>query len=238
MTERNDLPSTVNNGGLGAPKAMPLVPAVYSTVAWWLATVAWAVLIFHLSTPTYSTTHSITLLARLLVFFEVSVSPTTLAVLNSLIRTVAHLTVYAIFALLLYRSCHGQKRFGWNPSLAVLSVSIAALYSVTDEYHQSFTSTRGASVVDCFLDTTGAASGILFAYFSIRFSSWRTGTKSGQRSAVSFQAVHSTRDEKPGEPIFDGLRSGPVARPPLQMTDGCFGRELDGPGHPKLTADT
>ena len=152
------------------------------TVGWWLATVAWAALIFYLSTPAFAAHRSLPLLARLLAFFDVSLSPTTLGVLNSFIRTLAHLTEYAIFALLLYRSCRGSTtlpaagcllpaRCGWRPRLAFWCIVIAAVYSVTDEYHQSFTSTRGPSAFDCVLDTTGAATGMLVAYFAVRFSS-------------------------------------------------------------------
>ncbi len=141
---------------------------------WWLATVAWAVLIFHLSTPTYSANRSIPLLARLLAFFNVSVSHTTLVVLDTLIRKVAHLTEYGIFALLLYRSCIGRNPWGWRPRLAFWCVVFAAFYAVTDEFHQSFTSTRVASPVDCLIDTTGAAVGMLLAYLSARFSTWGT----------------------------------------------------------------
>ena len=163
MGKRVGLLTPMNNGVLG-------VLAV-RTVAWWLATLAWAALIFHLSTPAFGAHRSLPLLARLLEFFDVSVSPTTLGVLNSFIRTLAHLTEYSIFALLLYRSCLGRSPWGWHSRLAFWCIVVAALYSVTDEYHQSFTPTRGASAFDCVLDTTGAAVGILLAYLAVRFSS-------------------------------------------------------------------
>jgi len=147
----------------------PQLRVALPTVAWWLATVAWGALIYYLSTPAFGAHRSLPLLARLLAFFDVSISPTTLGVLDSFIRTLAHLTEYAIFALLLYRSCLGRNRCGWRPRLAFWSVVIAALYSVTDEYHQSFTSARVSSAFDCVIDTMGAAVGMLLAYFAIRF---------------------------------------------------------------------
>jgi VanZ family protein len=149
----------------------PQMSGVFSTAAWWLATAVWAALIFYLSTPAFGAHRSIPLLARLLALFHVSVSHTTLDVLDSSIRTLAHLTEYAILAVLLYRSFRGRNRYAWSPGLALCCVVIAALYSVTDEYHQSFTSTRGPSAFDCVLDTTGAATGMLLAYFAVRFSS-------------------------------------------------------------------
>ncbi len=146
----------------------PQTRIVPSTLTLWLATTAWAALIFHLSTPAFGADRSIPLLARLLAFFDLSVSNTTLRLLNSFLRTLAHLTEYSILALLVYRSCHGRRRFGWRPNLAFWCIMIASLYSVTDEYHQSFTSNRGPAAFDCVIDTTGAAVGMLLAYFGVR----------------------------------------------------------------------
>ena len=44
------------------------------------------------------------------------------------------------------------------------SVIIAGVCSATDEFHQSFVPGRGPAVVDCAIDTTGAAFGILLFY--------------------------------------------------------------------------
>ncbi len=177
-----------------------------STTAWWFATFAWATLIFHLSTPAFGADRSIPILARLLAFFHVLVSPPTLDLLDTFIRKLAHLTEYAILALFLYRSFYGSRtlhaappdqppaqrairlgersiraggscplpaRSPWRPRLAFCCVVIAGLYSVTDEFHQSFTPNRVASALDCLLDTTGAAAGMLFTYLSVHFSGQR-----------------------------------------------------------------
>ena len=108
------------------------------------------------------------ILGRLLALFDVSVSHTTLDLLDTFIRKLAHLTEYAIFALLLYRSCRGRNSSGWRPRLAFWCVVTAALYSVTDEYHQSFTPNRVPSALDCVIDITGAAVGMLLAYCAVR----------------------------------------------------------------------
>jgi VanZ family protein len=162
----------------------PTMRAVLSTAGWWLATAAWAALIFHLSTPAFGADRSIPILARLLPLFDVSVSHTTLDLLDTFIRKLAHLTEYAILALLLYRSCLGRNRKRWDPRLASWCVVIAALYSMTDEYHQSFASNRGASALDCVLDITGAAAGMLLAYVSVPFSG-RNARVISVRSGVS-----------------------------------------------------
>jgi VanZ family protein len=54
--------------------------------------------------------------------------------------------------------------FEWRPRLALGSVVVAGLYSLTDEYHQSFVADRTASLIDCGIDTTGAALGALIVW--------------------------------------------------------------------------
>jgi VanZ family protein len=74
------------------------------------------------------------------------------------------LTEYAIFALLLY-GFPGEKSPGlWRPRRAVFCIVVAAAYSLTDEFHQLFVPGRHASLLDCGLDTIGAALAMLVPY--------------------------------------------------------------------------
>jgi VanZ family protein len=81
-------------------------------------------------------------------------------------RRSAHLTEYGIFAIFIYHSLAGEKRPKWSFRRAVASVVIAGLYSLTDEFHQSFVPNRSASLRDCGLDTVGAMLGTLVIYLS------------------------------------------------------------------------
>ena len=80
------------------------------------------------------------------------------------IRKLAHLTEYGIFSLLIYASFLDAPDFEWHPRLALRSVALAALYSLTDEYHQSFVSNRTAALSDCGIDTIGAALGMVLVF--------------------------------------------------------------------------
>ncbi len=70
-----------------------------------------------------------------------------------------HMTGYALLALALL---HGLAP-GTPVSRrhAILAVVLAALYAVTDEFHQRFTPGRGPSVADVVIDTLGAIGGLL-----------------------------------------------------------------------------
>lgn len=74
--------------------------------------------------------------------------------MDFLLRKSAHMTEYAILALLLWRAWAVDGR----PTRRVflLSFSAALLYAVSDEWHQSFVPGRGPSAVDVAIDAAAA----------------------------------------------------------------------------------
>ena len=81
-----------------------------------------------------------------------------------LVRKCAHLTEYAVFALLLWRALRKPVKNDprpWSWHKARLALLIVALYAASDEFHQSFVPTRTALVSDVFVDTAGGAAGLL-----------------------------------------------------------------------------
>jgi VanZ family protein len=138
------------------------------TLGWWAIILAWAGLIFYLSTQTFSPGFSRGLLAWTLQLLHLRVSPGTFRLLHAFVSRLAHLTEYAIFASLLY-GCPGEKTpWLWRPRRAVVCILVAAAYSLTDEFHQLFVPGRHASLRDCGLDTIGAALAMLALYIQAR----------------------------------------------------------------------
>lgn len=71
-----------------------------------------------------------------------------------IIRKGAHFTVYFILGLLVANALStsfemGRKHF-------FLTIGICCLYAISDEVHQAFVPSRGPSVWDVLLDTTGS----------------------------------------------------------------------------------
>jgi VanZ family protein len=130
----------------------------------WLMVLIWAGFIFYLSTSGFGPSFSKWLLVRVLSLLHVSVSPQTFEFLHFCLRKLAHLTEYCIFSLLIYISLLNAEDFEWRARLALRSIVIAGLYSLTDEYHQSFVATRTPSLIDCGIDTSGAAFGALMVF--------------------------------------------------------------------------
>ena len=134
----------------------------------WLITIVWAGVIYYLSTDTFGPSFSAWLLANILRLLRILVSSHTFHILHILMRKCAHLTEYAIFGLFIYHALEGERPPEWRPRRACVAVLAAALYSLTDEYHQSFEATRTASILDCSIDTVGAMLGMLVLYGNSR----------------------------------------------------------------------
>ena len=88
---------------------------------------------------------------------------------NFLIRKCAHLTEYAILALLTARAIQlGQERLKWQAFVG--SLALCAGYACLDEFHQSFVPGRTASIHDVLIDTVGAtfALTLMLLWFRIK----------------------------------------------------------------------
>lgn len=118
-------------------------------------------LIFGASTDLGSMQHTSRIIGPVLRFFSPNVSDETVHDVQVAVRKTGHLSGYAVLAALVWRA--KQKGIfvnGWNWRTARFAEIAAALYAVTDEFHQSFVPTREASIWDVLIDSTGAAVGL------------------------------------------------------------------------------
>jgi VanZ family protein len=88
-------------------------------------------------------------------------TPAQLVALHGVARTTAHLTVYAILALLWRRALRETAGAARGSAWIALGVSIA--WAMVDEAHQATVSTRTGSGVDVLVDTVGAAVALVVA---------------------------------------------------------------------------
>jgi VanZ family protein len=136
--------------------------------AWWPA-IAWAIVIFVMSTDAFSAHHTAPFFESILRWLRPGLTKAQFALIHHIIRKCAHFTEYFVFCLLLYRAVRGAQR-GWRWPWAITAFFLAAGYSVLDEVHQAFVASRGASAYDSLLDSTGAfvALGVLWLWFRTR----------------------------------------------------------------------
>lgn len=144
-----------------------------SFLKYWLPVVVWMSLIFSASTDAMSSQHTSRFIGPFLHWLKPDISDKTVYAVQYAVRKTAHVTEYAILALLLWRAFRRPIKNDsrvWNRRTAALVLTVAALYSATDEIHQSFVPSREGRWQDVALDTFGAALGLLALW---RLGRWR-----------------------------------------------------------------
>jgi VanZ family protein len=127
----------------------------------------WSGVIFTMSTDTFSAEHTKWLFEPILSWLIPGLAQSQYDLMHHFIRKCAHFTEYFVFCLLLYRAVRAG-RTGWRWAWGTVALLIATGYSVTDEFHQSFVPSRGASVYDSLLDSTGAFVALLVLWLWFR----------------------------------------------------------------------
>ena len=107
----------------------------------WLPVIAWAVVIFSFSN--YPTTRASEIHWQ-----------------DFIVKKTAHIVEYAILTTLLYRALLGGKIS--KIKAGYVSIAIAIIYAITDEFHQSFVPGREATLRDVLFDTLGSVAAIYY----------------------------------------------------------------------------
>jgi VanZ family protein len=140
------------------------VPNVRTFFKYWLPVLIWMGLIFSASGDSHSYERSSRLIEPLLRWLFPHMLEVQIQAIHYLLRKCAHLTEYAVLAMLLWRGVHkpskdNLREWSWHEVRLVLLTVM--LYAATDEFHQRFVLTRTSLVLDVFIDTAGAAAGLL-----------------------------------------------------------------------------
>lgn len=122
---------------------------------YWGPALLWMVFIFSMSTDLFSSEHTSSVIEPVIQFVLPVTTPATVDMIHSVIRKCAHVTEYFIFGVLLFRAFCGGSKGNKSWQWACLSLIVIILYAATDEFHQSFISTRSASPIDVGIDTMG-----------------------------------------------------------------------------------
>lgn len=85
--------------------------------------------------------------------------------LEPVVRKVAHMTEYAIGAMLFYGILLTYPKYTTKQRIILAAIFII-LYAASDEFHQSFINSRNGSFWDVCIDTIGGAMGIGAIYIT------------------------------------------------------------------------
>jgi VanZ family protein len=133
-----------------------------SFVKYWLPLLLWLGVIFLGSTDLMSAEHTSRFIVPFLRWLKPDISLETLASIHFIVRKCAHLGEYAVLALLLLRAAIFMTNLKRSPAILYVSVWVACLVvATTDEFHQTFVASRGASATDIMIDSGGAVLGLL-----------------------------------------------------------------------------
>ena len=129
----------------------------------WLPVILWMGFIFGLSTDLGSFEHTSRFIGPFLRWLNPEISAEAVRQVQFIIRKTGHFTEYAILALLVLRALRLSKPERSFLQTAFIALLVAAAYAATDEFHQSFVPSRGASVYDVLLDASGAFTALVVA---------------------------------------------------------------------------
>src|SRR6476660_9737798 len=129
---------------------------------YWLPLLIWLGVIFVGSTSVMSTEHTSRYIVPFLLWLKPGMSPAAIWTILVVARKCAHVTEYAVLALLLWRALRNVPVL-FTKTLMVFGAVLlgCALFAASDEFHQTFVKSRTPSVRDVFLDIAGAISGLL-----------------------------------------------------------------------------
>ena len=143
---------------------------------YWLPLLIWLGIMFVGSTELLSAEQTSRFLAPFLRWLEPNISIQTLAQIHFFMRKLAHVGEYVILATLLWRAVRGGSNLRMKMSFLFVAIWFACgIFAASDEFHQSFMSSRTASVRDAMIDMCGALIGLAICW---AFAGWNTNRQS------------------------------------------------------------
>jgi VanZ family protein len=125
-------------------------------VKYWLPVGLMIGAMYYASTDVFSGENTRNIVERLVLWLRPHTSEHALLKVNYLVRKMAHFTEYAVLAALLYRAFRADSLLRWRLRWALYSFGVIVCWALLDELHQTFTRTRGGSIYDSMLDSSGA----------------------------------------------------------------------------------
>jgi len=149
-----------------------------SFLKYWLPLLIWLGVIFLGSTELMSAEYTSRFITPFLLWLKPGMSPQTIWRILVVVRKCAHVTEYAVLALLLWRALRSIPTLRSKMSISFTAALLAcALFAASDEFHQTFVKSRTPSVRDVLLDVAGALVGLLI------------GTSFAQRHAKESRSI-------------------------------------------------
>jgi VanZ family protein len=139
---------------------------------YWLPVILWMLVIFFGSTDLLSAANTSKFLVPFLRWLYHGINELGLLQAQFLVRKAGHVTEYAILMVLIWRAADHYREmesFTWRWQTSLHAFLLTVAYAASDEFHQSFYSSRTASVRDVFVDACGALAGLALVWIVLSF---------------------------------------------------------------------
>src|SRR5205823_2226969 len=136
------------------------VRLVSKFLRYWLPLVIWLIMIFIGSTDLMSAEHTSRIIGPILRWLHPGISLARIEQVQFVVRKMAHVSEYAVLALLIFRALVNMTRRARFAGAVLITLLISGAFAASDEFHQSFVASRTSSVRDVLIDVTGAILGM------------------------------------------------------------------------------
>lgn len=143
----------------------------FKVLRYWLPVLLMLGLMAYFSTDVFSGENTRSAIESILSWLSIHPGKRAIVHINFITRKCAHFLEYALLAALIFRAFRADSPSRWRFTWFLGSLSIVVAWSLADEYHQSFTHSRTASIYDSMLDSAGG----LFALIVIAMISRLAG---------------------------------------------------------------
>jgi VanZ family protein len=143
---------------------MPAGKTTAKLLRYWLPVLLMIGLMFGFSTDTFSGQNTGSVITRFIEWIGLDPDSGAALWVNLIARKAAHFVEYAILSAFLYRAFRSDSPTRWRASWAACTMAIIIAWALLDEYHQSFTASRTASVYDSLVDMAGGLFALVVIY--------------------------------------------------------------------------
>lgn len=135
--------------------------------------IGWMILIFIASTSELSASNTSLIVRPLLLWLFPDISEEKIGIAHFIVRKTAHFMEYAVFAVLAARAFSTSSHETLRRGFFYFTLLLIVIYSLSDEFHQSFVASRTGSIYDSFVDTAGGLTALIV------YTVWRREGKDG-----------------------------------------------------------
>ena len=125
-------------------------------IKYWVPVLVMIGAMYYASTDILSGENTRSLTDKIVLWLRPGTSERTLSKVHYAVRKAGHFTEYALLAALLFRAFRADAQLRWRFKWAACSFAISAVCALLDEFHQTFTHSRGGSIFDSLIDSSGA----------------------------------------------------------------------------------